>query len=864
MAKTASNSILIIYLAATTYLCATMSAGAEIITETDRSSVDGDLFLEWRSQNSTLEGLPRRIEDLHQVLFNVALLPTVEAEIDLDTEPYLERMVRQRVPFLEWTDVVDNIYCDLNAIHCSRPRVPVPVTDWSALTKHVGGYAITSKSRSRWILREEHPIRLANFSFQPIANWSAFSVAPVNFNIHKIYDSALGCGALSGDPQSFNFGGGLRDFRAVARGSETSACAAAVFDFNRLHWLSVEADKQRRLTDSRALWQRRVHASLADSVKYIANEPVASAAWKRLDDIAASVYRGSSGAQSNIHLPVFSLGTTIAVSETPSMFNGVGDELLSYYGSYKSHVESLSQVAISNLAAHFLQLDVRYSGLGSVGSVDTHLGGDDVEAEGILQRHTASVLSPINFPLEEKVFEDNNVDRAIIFVDNGLNPEHCVFTGDCHPRWIDIASLNSPSATEADLFALVRSERENMKRGVGHGHGVAAIATAASSSGALVGVDPAAARILFDMNLSEWATERFRERAQAQLAALPGTFTVWNLSGHTESRDRVRPIDQYISEMVKSTNPSMVPYFVFAAGNVQRSQADDHHDAGDCLIYPACRTLNPKYTSVMTVVGAAINENGVPEPWRDNQEGIVSYTHPKFEIAAIADGVAIPSLASEAFYAAAGTSYAAPQVSAILLQLRSQLMNAAPEVVVGRIVGCGQMSTKLEGHVMGGLLDAECSLRFSETQVAFEPREGDEINPRVARELRPAKLLGIWNAQGPADILKLANEETGVTRSVRWWPEGSRPSFAGFRKFTDNDERFNFVTWDAKGELVAEVRGRLDSSHMLEVLFDGDEVATCIKASKLLEFIPGSAPFVSGARDHVSKQSSRCASGGGD
>jgi hypothetical protein len=152
---------------------------------------------------------------------------------------------------------------------------------------------------------------------------------------------------------------------------------------------------------------------------------------------------------------------------------------------------------------------------------------------------------------------------------------------------------------------------------------------------------------------------------------------------------------------------------------------------------------------------------------------------------------------------------------------------------------------------MGGLLDVNCSLNMQKFQVAFDSDKAG------ARDLRSGTLLGVWREDGPADVVPLTGKISG---SYGWWPEENRSSILGLRRLVGpNNKKLKLVVWNDEGVISREVRGPLDSSHLLEFKFDGQDVIECIPVRDLLEYVPPIPVYSDQEELQIDEIDSQCA-----
>jgi hypothetical protein len=258
---------------------------------------------------------------------------------------------------------------------------------------------------------------------------------------------------------------------------------------------------------------------------------------------------------------------------------------------------------------------------------------------------------------------------------------------------------------------------------------------------------------------------------------------------------------------------------------------------------------------MITVVGAQIDENGVPELWRNADGETVSYANPAFQVAAIARDVPVALTGKDtAFAVDSGTSYAAPQVAALVSALRAGGIHH-PTVIQARLMACARMSTKLRNLVRGGLIDAACTLDLQRAQMAYD--DGDPAH----QELRPGVLLNIWQM----DSTRGNGTTTGLPPNIDMFagfepvarPNVERPTLAGFRTLSDNARLINMVGWLPKppenseesfrhAEVLTETRVRLHDNRIFEFLFDGEDEPVCVRLAQITQFIPAAPEY---ARD---------------
>ncbi|MER9910902.1 S8/S53 family peptidase [Mesorhizobium sp. M0050] len=679
-----------------------------------------------------------------------------------------------------------------------------------------------------------------------------------NGDFRNLYEAqALGCFGVFEEGQPFPFRGTIAELRLALRGYKDVECPKLIASKHVSEWTILALNNAALLSIPKlGQTETDLYRIIRIDIERIFQESNSVDTWSRFNEVATRIY-GSQGTVSfGINMPVLSLGASLDINELAHTYRVTtikGSPQLAGSVPWLSYIRHATPDDRALALVKSLPID-SVSDYGG-GNPDSAGGSPDVAIDqALLDVQKKNLFAPINFDFE---LNHASLPRTIVIVDNDLNLNGCVFTGGCSPRIVDLSDLSNPSAATKDLYRKLSAELSDLKDDVGHGYGVAAIATARRSSGAMVGIDPQATPVLFQLNLHSWNTFQFKERAEvfANTLGAGAGLVVWNISGHTLDRQSARPISAYIRKFDQKRLPLDVPFFVIAAGNEAIQTVEDH--GNECLSYPAC--WNGEYKNVITVVGAMIDENRVPQIWRDEEKGIMSYINPGFEIAAIAKNVLIPSNTQDVFYTEDGTSYAAPQVAGVVSQLRAQMLSP-PEIVKARLVGCGRMSEGLWGKVLGGLLDVDCSLASNRTQVAFRPSAGASIDPAVAAKLRPGTLLGVWNDQNaPVSELTIKPKAGGsIAGSFTWWPQSNIPSIIGVRQFVDDVRQYKVAVWDANNKMLVDSRGELSDKQTLEIQFDGDAKPTCVPVDALISYVPAAPIYQNQQRDQIDASNSTC------
>ncbi|MBY5326527.1 S8/S53 family peptidase [Rhizobium leguminosarum] len=829
-----------------------------------------DQRIDWRSNNSVADGLPSAVEALTLGLYNIQSLTTkdVVAEQGVDNSS-IQKIAVANYPFMAWTDSIDNILCDLNPTACERRRIPIETTGLETLGAYVSGFRVTSYKESHWFGKPGSVVKVPNIQFRVQSSWQDFSFEPSR-RLSDLYSSqALGCTAIGGGDFSLNLFKLFYQIKREAIDHSISFCPKLIASSHQGEWSFLGFERSSR-QNSPIFGQtnKTEFDSVQSDISNILKTADTNEAWSELDRLAQKVYSGVPSGYSLVRLPVLGLSSSFVIANSPTEV-----PFLKGSAAWEEFNRSLSTQRRIELLDAVNNSDVVLSVVGKSGSMGEKSGKADasITVAGVpmddvlvsLQRD--AIFKAINYDFE-RVESTPPVATSIVIIDDGLDKSLCVFAGKCKAKWLDKITLASLGGPFAPIVDEVNAEIADLKKSVGHGNGVAAVAVARPSNGMMVGIDPNATPILFPVQLGQWNFDNFAERVDAFVTNLfkeggnPGLL-VWNLSGHTKSLNQNQPIDKFLAKY-KSKFPLAVPFFVFAAGNETQEVVEQDLTNEDCTTFPACRSR--MYPNVITVVGAMLDANQIPTVWKDSTTGMMSYVNPDFEIAAMAKDIPIPSKTGKAFFSVDGTSYAAPQVAAIVSRLRSQMISP-PEIVKARLIGCGRMSQGLVGRVKGGLLDADCTLRSNSAQVAFEPRPTDNVQASVAHSLRPAKLVGVWGVdrkknQKATDIISISSAaNTSISGDFRWWPAPNAPSILGIRQLVDKAGSFKFAVWDVKNAIKTEVRGPLDSTLVMEVLFEEDPQTTCIPVSNLLDFVPAAPQYAVQTGDQINEIDSRCA-----
>ncbi|MGO7334232.1 S8/S53 family peptidase [Rhizobium leguminosarum] len=836
-----------------------------------------DNQINWTANNSKVDGLPISIEALTIALHNLGILPTVS----IDTEEFhggtVEEFLRDRFPVYNWTQKIDNVVCDLNPDHCSRPRLNVDTTTLADISGHSSGFMLTPAEASRWKFSQRTAIVIPDLALRPRANWVDF-VLPEGGDIRRIYETeGLGCVGAIHPTLKFDLTGSITDLRRNLVKLSEIDCPKYIAARQQVKW-SVLTFKKKMATaknEHGGTYDESIQAAYREGQSVLGNIYAASTAdiaWSLLNEASHAVYRNLTDAPI-VSLPVVSVAATIDNMKLTPLYLDSGKERSRVAGSpsWTRFYTVLTPVDRFDYLSKGLSVD-------EVGRIEKLEGGADgfVAAFGvdmddtIVGKQRKTLFDPMNFDLT-KTFSPSPYPHAIIFMDDSLDTSRCVFSSarPCVPRWLDMSVIEATSGPFRGDGEKLRAEHEKLKEGIGHGTGVAAVAVAQPTNGAMAGIDPLAVPLHYPFDFRTWETSGFKEKVEKYLNDLrkptqpPRGFLVWNLSGHTLTRNFARPVDNYLKRFdVKKLAPES-DFFVFAAGNEKKGTFKSHLETKECLSYPAC--WSPLYKNVVTVVGAMLDSEGHPTLWTSADGDSETYANPKFEIAAMAQGIVIPSQSVDGFFEVEGTSYAAPQVAAVIAMLRSSLISP-PELVEARLIACGQMSKTLSGFVAGGLMDVQCSLQTRKTQVAFVPLVAGEVTVSEAKKLRPAQLKAVWDKSGKSatHIEFKLHDADGVSGKVRVWPELFKDSLVGYRQLVDDDGKYKIVTLNKRLEVTSEVREKIEEPILIEVLFDGDEKTTCLEFSQIISYIPAIPEETGGDDDSIPANDSSCVFNGVD
>jgi hypothetical protein len=894
----------------------------------------------WSADNSTIQALPEAVHSFTLELYNRGLLPV--RYIDAPAEQVGMSVVFQNeFPYLTWDDTTASLFCDLNKDRCERPRGTVLPPDDRESQEHLLGTPVSPAAAANWTFAPVPPgesgngeevkgLAVPNVTFSQDVNWRTFDV-PAGTSVSEVYaERALGCEGLQQASKPFVFDGQFQDLVAELAVS-SGACARDIFSRNYGHFqyllwaapfgAATSPTEARETIDGRMkAFEQRLNA---------AKDP-----WPELDSIAEEIRQAAGQDALPVTLPVFSLearlspGSLIAAtaadrSDRPPepRPSGALGALVSAAEQELRWINRAGAVGstLTAIAAERSDVSVRVTVPDSVGSgnalvLDNHdqqeeLSGLAADAlvshlvrempmnslaqsqHKVLARQRENLFAHVNYPWHGGM-EFEGFQRLVVIVDEGFveDMSHCIFAKlpgqascDLHapiltPATAGDAQLPSVGAAVAGFH---QNGPDGRHGGDSHGHAVASIAAARPSSGTMLGIDPGAFAVPFevDLNHAEQAlgSGQVRHEVEATRQRLSdGKYysqsinwlgVVWNLSFHLVDLSNQAPvmgIREYAGDVSRNAaSAGALEYFVFAAGNVPEAiTVADLEEFDACRVFPACFATEDPTGTMIAVVGAQIKD-GIAELWTDGEVG--SYAYPAFQVAAIARDVPISLTEPNAFTLDSGTSYAAPQVAALVAAMRAAGVNE-PTLLMGRLMACARMTRPLAGKVLGGLIDVDCSLTLDRAQLAIE--NGD---PKYL-DLRPGQLIQIWNAASDP------NDPDGFVAGglpplsgkldlefPRAQPDKDLASLGGFRSFKDDLQQINIVGWDDRpttdplgprghAKVLAENRGRIQSNVMIEFQFDGEPGTVCARLYQVTQFIP---------EDPASKKDLRVADGPG-
>lgn len=869
----------------------------------------------WQSANATIQALPHEIQIVTLNLLNSGVLRTREVEVSTK-DPRPSVVFQNAYPYLTWGDLSASLLCDLNNDQCSRPMLVPPNLQAESVDGHILGTKVSPSEQVEFALNPVKPtvpwlagedvvfrVTVPDITFRYDTNWRQIDIDPVRDTLSEIYYTiALGCRGVTSAGVEFSFQGQFPDLIAKLNGEAQTSCPLDIFLRN--YWdLSFELSRgATRDRSTRAMAGREAEVLLADFEERL---DASLDPWGELDAIVAEIAKLTGRRNLAMQLPVLSLSADVSVAGT--LYSDFGDKRESPDTPFWAQTSIGTAFDRLNQTNQRLQvidrridLKLRLDNNPNLGEVLNlpHATLKDMKLH-VLAGQREKLFDLINFPAAGGPEFSEFSPRMIVIVDQGFaaDMKHCVFdsqTGDdthplCDihaPLWqedlLPMVGDNVPPEVRNAVEAFYSTDPFTKRRSkikLTHGHAVASVAAAKMQSGMMVGVDPLAYAIPFNVNIDspendlratafstriQSLQDNLRQRKYYGTRLIWGGRMVWNLSLHFEdlgNKNPALPLLDHIRENRWNTSEQSprLEYFVFAAGNVAEEvlQADQ---GGNCRVYPACLVADhDEIGTMVTVIGAQMDDNAVPELWRDLDRETVSYANPSFQVAAIAKDVPVAVIGDgTAFAIDSGTSYAAPQVAALISNLRGAEIHH-PTEILGRLMACARLSSKLEGFVLGGLIDAGCTLEIEKAQMAYDDGDPEHLN------LRAGQLLNIWRmdstpGNGVTTVLPVIKTGPLAGKELQVGPDPDLPSLAGFRTLVDDERRINIVGWHerrpdpsnsmlAHAEVLTDTRILLQDNRILEFKFDGEDKPICVRLYKVTQFIPAYPDLVPEFRD---------------
>lgn len=307
--------------------------------------------LTWRSSNSTFYGLQFSLENHYLRLANLGLLDTT-----LQTWPTAIRFpstfFNNYFPYLNWTNKIDNLMCDLNSHVCERPRTYLDNPDIEG-TEHVFGIALSPPNESRWNITEETALVIPIASLQPFANWIGYDLNNdlTNFPsgwLREFYrDAALGC-ALDSSRSELDamrtdewtlLDQTERSLRDSLRGETPAGCPSRLARHNA-YWLSYVA------TISGVYGSGNTDGSLdaptfevfdrIELVDQLLSDGEIDAAWQTLEETITQILSSEPRLPQRIQMPV------VAAASDQLIYRATDTSNLAYGPAWREKIEPLS------------------------------------------------------------------------------------------------------------------------------------------------------------------------------------------------------------------------------------------------------------------------------------------------------------------------------------------------------------------------------------------------------------------------------------------------------------------------------------------------------------------------------------------
>ncbi len=361
-------------------------------------------------------------------------------------------------------------------------------------------------------------------------------------------------------------------------------------------------------------------------------------------------------------------------------------------------------------------------------------------------RELALIKDHADLSSTAKRFLQDTDGIALVIADQGFEStavdENCEFAGgSCGAH-----QLIAPSILADQLGMSTAEEFSEHMKGY-HGWSVASVAFAHHGNGGIDGIAPGLKFDTIDVN---WNFGKIDKVLVDGLLNVSKFYhrpvpIILNFSG--DYKPSAQELRRYLQNTVHKRDENLI--IVVSAGNILKSIHDEivdelfdgrddkpHSWSSKCNVHPSCWADDDGVSNYfLTVAGIDVASNGRIKLWRDPgtsgdllDTGHATLIHHSFDIAAPAKAIrtltAGPS-GGAAYTVQSGTSFASPIVAAVtaLMSQRSiKLLHRPPQYHSGlhfsdikrRIISCGNQHPRIFGSVKGGVVDAECSIRFDQ------------------------------------------------------------------------------------------------------------------------------------------------------
>lgn len=853
----------------------------------------------WRSSNSSFEGLHASLEQHYLRMANAGILE-IANHTTLIPINFPSNYFNDHLPYLFWTDAIDNLLCDLNGHVCKRPRQRANSIGLGN-TDHVMGNAITDRNQSIWKIGSNTNLSVPKISPILSSGWVTFLFDGLRgATLRDVFlDGALGCAVSPSENTTevqdlgFLSQNSVLEIRGALQELQADACPYQIAVHNS-YFLSYTAYLNGANESGTGIRPDEVADLVAESVSQIGRlvkQGETDAAWSGLDRLLRTVAEKSDGRSVAVRLPVLRISEGHWISDAQSPVFNLRPNL-----SWKEQVKATpltkrlsnfdtSEYLLSIAPALGLQDEVITSTTRSeklkqiqdspfVGSIDgVGVRGPSIGA-GASWTFNNAMSRPVdagfaNFDHFDIIGFDPDIYSAqtlfrgpIIFLENEIDTSHCVFVGNCDRNLFRILDLSKLSDLDGingedmrDRIQAVRNDHHDDKKGYKfHGLGVAAIATANPDSGLMHGIHPSGDFIALDIGSAvNWVESDLWTKRDEFAGRIAGPAT-WNISAQTKVKDNVRGLSRIINQQWNDPQwRDMRDLFVVSAGHLTRQEAENSQLPGfDCELFPGCLVENDLVRkSVLVVVGVEKDDNGnlVIFNQGDEPHSLMSFTNENFQIAAPAEGIVVPTIDPHFLAEVSGVSFAVPMVSGTIAALRSRAFTPASHIVA-RIMACAEQHSTLQGLVVAGVLDVGCSLTSSFDQVAFKKDvQGNDYDEYD--QLNKGRVLGLWQNDLDQPELSVTVPFGGTDIQGDWAIrpsiDGGSNAVFGVRAVADRENAIKVTGLTASSEeIVTEIRGPLRSSLVMEFqpYDDGGQAIgepVCFELNQLRGYIPALA-----------------------